>query len=99
MSAPSSNGLVSTGVAKVLSTPSNAPRRWAISAQAAMSVIESSGLPGLSIHTSLVAGVIACSMFLGCEASIDSVTFDARAVGYLVQQAVGTAVDIAAATT
>ena len=61
MSAPSSSGRVSTGVANVLSTASSTPCRWAHSAQAAMSVIDSSGLPGLSIHSSLVRGVMARS--------------------------------------
>ncbi len=56
MSAPNSSGRVSTGDANVLSTPSSAPPACAISAQAAMSVIVIRGLPGLSIHTNLVAG-------------------------------------------
>ena len=54
MSAPSSSGRVSTGVANVLSTPSSTPRRLAIAATAAMSVIDICGLPGLSIQSSFV---------------------------------------------
>ncbi len=53
MSAPCSIGRVSTGVAEVLSTPSTAPARWAMSATAAMSVTCQLGLAGVSIHTTL----------------------------------------------
>ena len=59
MSAPRSSGRESTGVAIVLSQASSAPERWAISAQAAMSVIESRGLPGDSTQMRRVAGVTA----------------------------------------
>ena len=40
----------------VASQASSAPAAWAISAQAATSVIVSSGLPGDSTHTSFVFG-------------------------------------------
>ena len=61
ISAPSSSGRVSAGVAKVLSTPRSTPCRMAIWAQAAISVIDISGLPGVSIHSILVFGVMAAS--------------------------------------
>ena len=61
ISAPNSNGRVSTGVANVESTPNRIPLRLATSAQPAMSVIDSRGLPGLSIHNSFVSGKIAAS--------------------------------------
>ena len=95
MSAPSSSGRVSTGVANVLSTPSSTPRRRAISAQAAMSVIDSSGLPGVSIHNSLVRGVMARSSAARSVEST-SVTSMPDAVDHLVQQPIGAAVDIGA---
>ncbi len=55
MSAPCSSGRVSTGVAQVESTASTAPAAWAISATAAMSVSDQSGLAGVSAQTSFVA--------------------------------------------
>ncbi len=61
MSAPSASGRCSIGEAKVLSTTTSAPRRWAISATAAMSTILSSGLVGVSTQTSFVFGVNAAS--------------------------------------
>ncbi len=54
-SAPSAIGRVSTGVAAVLSTARSAPARCAIAAAPAMSVIDHSGLAGVSIHTSRVS--------------------------------------------
>ena len=54
MSAPSSSGRVSTGVAAVESTATDAPAACAISQLAAMSVIDHSGLAGVSIQTSRV---------------------------------------------
>ena len=54
MSAPSVSGRVWNGEATVESTASRAPAAWAISAAAAMSVTVQSGLPGVSIQTSLV---------------------------------------------
>jgi len=71
---------VSTGVANVLSTPNSAPRRCAISAQAAMSVIVNSGLPGLSIQTSLVADEIAAATFFGSVESTSVTPIPARSV-------------------
>ena len=55
MSAPSSIGRVSTGVATVLSTTSRAPAACASSAAAAMSVTAQVGLAGVSTQTSRVA--------------------------------------------
>ncbi|SKZ58031.1 Uncharacterised protein [Mycobacteroides abscessus subsp. abscessus] len=58
-SAPSSSGRCRYGVAKVLSTTSFAFASCAISPRRAMSPTFSSGLVGVSTHTSLVFGVIA----------------------------------------
>ncbi len=95
MSAPSSSGRVSTGVANVLSTPNSTPCRWAISAQAAMSVIDSSGLPGVSIQTSRVCGVMAASnaVEIGRRGKRHA---DAAAIANLVQQPIRAAIDIGA---
>ena len=95
MSAPSSSGRVSTGVAKVLSTPSRMPRPEASFAQAAMSVIDISGLPGVSIQSSLVCGVIAAST-ASRSLRIDERHLQSGAVDDLVQQPIGAAVDVAA---
>ena len=54
MSAPSSKGRVSTGVATVESTATRAPAACAISQVAAMSVIVHSGFAGVSIQISLI---------------------------------------------
>ena len=59
MSAPRVSGFWKIGVAKTLSTTTFAPAAWAICATAAMSVISSSGLAGLSSSTTLVLGRIA----------------------------------------
>jgi len=56
-SAPSASGCCSTGVAKVLSQASSAPRARASSAAPAMSAMRSRGLEGVSIHSMRVAGV------------------------------------------
>ncbi len=52
MSAPSSSGRCSSGVAKVLSTTRYAPAAWAAAAIAGMSATSSAGLVGDSTHTS-----------------------------------------------
>ena len=49
----------------MLSTATSKPCCFAMAAIAAMSTIFSSGLVGVSIHTSFVAGVIAASNFEG----------------------------------
>ena len=67
--APSAIGFCRNGVAKVLSTTSQAPRRRAISAHAAMSIRRSIGFVGLSIQTMRVAGSRACSIASGRVAS------------------------------
>ncbi len=54
MSAPSASGFCRYGVANVLSATTRAPRAWATSATAAMSTHVSSGLVGVSNHTSAV---------------------------------------------
>jgi len=54
ISAPRSSGRVCTGEAAVESTASRAPAAWAISVATVMSVTVQSGLPGVSIQTSLV---------------------------------------------
>jgi hypothetical protein len=86
MSPPNSNGRVSTGVANVLSMPNSAPCRWATSAHAATSVIDSFGLPGDSIHTSFVAGVIARSTFVGSVVSIRSTVIPARLLTWCINR-------------
>ena len=58
-SAPSASGRCSAGVAKVLSTTTRAPCSCAAALTAAMSTIFSIGFDGVSIHTSVVSGVIA----------------------------------------
>ena len=68
-SAPSSMGRWLKGEAKVLSTLSSAPCRWAISAMAAMSEIMRVGLPGVSMCMSLVFGRMAASTFAGSVVS------------------------------
>ncbi len=52
-------------MAKVLSTTSLAPASWATWATAAMSVMPSSGLEGVSTQTALVFGVIAARTAAG----------------------------------
>jgi len=61
MSAPSSRGRCSIGVANVLSTRTRAPCSCAIRATAAMSVSTIVGLAGVSTKTTLVSGVMAAS--------------------------------------
>jgi hypothetical protein len=51
MSAPNASGRCSNGVANVLSTTASPPAAWASSDSAAMSLIFSSGLDGVSIHS------------------------------------------------
>src|SRR5690606_41593654 len=60
-SAPSASGCCRYGVAKVLSTASNAPCSCATRANPAMSTIPSNGLVGVSTQISLVFGVIAAA--------------------------------------
>ena len=60
-SAPRAMGCCRYGEAKVLSTIRSAPARCARSATAAMSVTLSSGLDGVSVHTSAVSGRIAAA--------------------------------------
>src|SRR5215469_2628884 len=55
-SAPSASGCCRYGEANVLSTTSSAPASWAMSASAAMSAMPSSGLVGVSHHTTRVVG-------------------------------------------
>ncbi len=69
MSAPRSSGRWAYGVANVLSTASVAPPSRASLAAAAMSTMRSSGLVGVSIHTSRVRSVMARSMAPGSVAS------------------------------
>ena len=56
MSAPRARGRWIHGVAKVLSTTTSAPWRWATSATAAMSTMVSRGLVGVSTQTMRVRG-------------------------------------------
>ena len=51
-SAPKASGCCQPGDRKVLSTTTSAPQAWARALTAAMSVMRSSGLLGVSIHTS-----------------------------------------------
>ena len=51
-SAPRARGCCSKGERKVLSTTTWAPTPWEASAMAAMSTTRSSGLEGVSTHTS-----------------------------------------------
>ena len=59
MSAPNFNGCCSAGEQKQLSTASQAPASWAISASARMSLTSVSGLDGDSMKKSLVFGFTA----------------------------------------
>ncbi len=68
-SAPSSSGRWKNGVAKVLSTTSQTPRPWAISAAAAMSVMCISGLVGVSIKMSRVLSRVAAWISSGSRLS------------------------------
>lgn len=56
-------------MAKVLSTTSFTPASWATWATAAMSVMPSSGLEGVSTQTAFVFGVIAARTAAGSEVS------------------------------
>ena len=51
-SAPRARGCCSKGERKVLSTTTRAPAAWAAVAMAAISTTRSSGLEGVSTHTS-----------------------------------------------
>ena len=55
-SAPSASGCCSTGLAKVLSQPSRAPRACASAASAARSLTRSNGFDGVSTHSSVAPG-------------------------------------------
>jgi hypothetical protein len=79
ISAPSFSGCANTGVATVESTASIAPASCAMAATAAMSVIDHSGLDGVSTHTSLVSpGRIAARSAPGSVMSMQSAWMPSR---------------------
>ena len=72
-SAPSSSGLVSTGVATVLSTATRTPAEWASSQTAARSVISHIGFAGVSAQMSRVRpGRIAAWSAARSQVSVNS---------------------------
>ena len=94
MSAPKASGCCKYGDAKVLSTTSFAPPSCAIRAIAAMSAMPSSGLLGVSHHTTVVFGVIAPNERVEVG-QVDRRVRHAPLAEHLVDQPEGAAVRVA----
>ena len=93
MSAPSASGCCSSGVANVLSTTVTNAGARAIAAQAAMSVIRSSGFDGVSSQSSFVSGRMAASI-VGEVAGVDEGEVDAELREELREDAPRAAVEV-----
>ena len=92
-SAPRVSGCCQPGERKVLSTTVSAPAARPSCAQAAMSVMRSSGLLGVSIHSS-AAGVDSAARSAGRVAEVDELHLPLAAAPPGIEQAVGAAVAV-----